>query len=350
MKTPKQKADEMALFGVRWEEVVPRRSWDESYDAVLVSFRCNGKVPSPYSCDNNECQLGMWCQTQRQRHREGHLSPEQEAKLESISGWYWSHQDKWTSASESLRDFIREEKGVPNPRSKDKRESELGKWCVQQRLRYGRGELDDERILILEGIEGWYWDLDEKWEVRLLSSRCFLSEHGHFPRRKGGSKLERQLSVWLGNQRRLEKEGKLSRDKILALSRLHDKKRISDVEIQRAMDAVDSVKERVEREGIEKISIRTKRALSKAKSKGANLGKNGAVLAKRNKETADLFAGALSGTISEIRAGGNTTIRGIARELNFRGIPSARGGEWGAKTVQRLLARIDEFDKKTERR
>jgi DNA invertase Pin-like site-specific DNA recombinase len=44
--------------------------------------------------------------------------------------------------------------------------------------------------------------------------------------------------------------------------------------------------------------------------------------------------------IEEIRAAGTSSLGGIAKALNDRGIPSPRGGRWQAVTVQRVLARL----------
>ncbi|BAQ49206.1 MULTISPECIES: recombinase family protein [Methylobacterium] len=46
----------------------------------------------------------------------------------------------------------------------------------------------------------------------------------------------------------------------------------------------------------------------------------------------------LAPIIEEIRADGSETLQAIARALNARRIPTARGREWSAVQVQRLLA------------
>ena len=43
--------------------------------------------------------------------------------------------------------------------------------------------------------------------------------------------------------------------------------------------------------------------------------------------------------IEDIRASGVSSLKGIAAELNSRGILTARGGQWYATTVRNLLAR-----------
>jgi Recombinase len=44
--------------------------------------------------------------------------------------------------------------------------------------------------------------------------------------------------------------------------------------------------------------------------------------------------------VRELQAAGATSLRGIADELNSRGIWTPRGGQWLAGSVSQLLARI----------
>jgi len=57
---------------------------------------------------------------------------------------------------------------------------------------------------------------------------------------------------------------------------------------------------------------------------------------KRQKAAAR--AADLAPVVAAIREDGITSASGIARALNARGIPSARGGAWQAIRVQMLLA------------
>ena len=60
---------------------------------------------------------------------------------------------------------------------------------------------------------------------------------------------------------------------------------------------------------------------------------------------ADARAKALAPTIRKLRKAGFVSINAIARELNERGIPTARGGKWHKSTVTRLLERLDRLDR-----
>ncbi len=94
------------------------------------------------------------------------------------------------------------------------------------------------------------------------------------------------------------------------------------------------------------ISERTKAALAAAKARGVKLGgrpeslKNTELGRQRGTEARRARAAArakdLAPVIEAIRAEGVTSATGVAKALNERGIPTARGGKWQAVQVQRL--------------
>jgi DNA invertase Pin-like site-specific DNA recombinase len=102
----------------------------------------------------------------------------------------------------------------------------------------------------------------------------------------------------------------------------------------------------------EAISRRTKEALAAAKARGVKLGNpNGAAALRRAGKggvalratvsgNADAFAEALTPVIDEIRSRDITSLRGIATELNDRGIVTRRGGRWHVSNVRNLLGRL----------
>ena len=92
------------------------------------------------------------------------------------------------------------------------------------------------------------------------------------------------------------------------------------------------------------ISQRTREALKVAKANGTVLGnpRLDEVRARgtaATKAEADRFARNTMPIIREIRAAGAESNRAVARALNARGVPTARGGQWSAVQVGSILAR-----------
>lgn len=104
----------------------------------------------------------------------------------------------------------------------------------------------------------------------------------------------------------------------------------------------------VAQDEVERISLRTKRALAARKAQGAVLGnrtnleeaqaKGRAVQASQ----AQQFAENVHPIVQQIRGAGMITLRQIAGALNARGIRTARGGEWSAAQVKFILDRVQE--------
>lgn len=83
------------------------------------------------------------------------------------------------------------------------------------------------------------------------------------------------------------------------------------------------------------------------KLKGAN--PNGAAAIKHlgNQEAANgarvkasIFAKQVAPVLASIQETGHTTTRAIARELNLRTVPTARGGQWTAQNVINIMGRL----------
>jgi DNA invertase Pin-like site-specific DNA recombinase len=99
------------------------------------------------------------------------------------------------------------------------------------------------------------------------------------------------------------------------------------------------------------ISTRTKDALAAAEARGKRLGGNRGNLPAVAKEGAKASVAAriakagsrasyLLPIIEELKASGAVSLRQIASGLNAKGINTARGGEWSAVQVQRVLEQL----------
>jgi DNA invertase Pin-like site-specific DNA recombinase len=98
------------------------------------------------------------------------------------------------------------------------------------------------------------------------------------------------------------------------------------------------------------ISATTKADLAAAKARGVTLGnpqnltnsariKGSAAASRSRAQRTDQRVQDLAPIIHEAKANGATSLRDLARVLNKRGIPTARGGQWTTQ-VSRLLERV----------
>lgn len=92
------------------------------------------------------------------------------------------------------------------------------------------------------------------------------------------------------------------------------------------------------------ISTRTRQALAAAKARGVTLGNPRLHEARKSAvdtvtAEADRFATNVLPIIREAQKAGATTLRQIAAALNARGVATARGGQWHAKSVSNVLER-----------
>jgi DNA invertase Pin-like site-specific DNA recombinase len=92
------------------------------------------------------------------------------------------------------------------------------------------------------------------------------------------------------------------------------------------------------------ISTRTRQALAAAKTRGVTLGNPRLHAARKSAvqavtAEADRFAANVLPIIREAQKAGATSLREIAGALNARGVATARGGQWHAKSVSNILER-----------
>jgi DNA invertase Pin-like site-specific DNA recombinase len=100
------------------------------------------------------------------------------------------------------------------------------------------------------------------------------------------------------------------------------------------------------------ISERTKAALAAAKARGVKLGNPNGARALRGKQVGNKQAVAavkanaehravnLRAIVDDLRSQGFTSVRGIASQLNDRGVLTPRGGSWHPTSAARLLSRL----------
>jgi DNA invertase Pin-like site-specific DNA recombinase len=150
----------------------------------------------------------------------------------------------------------------------------------------------------------------------------------------------------------IAKLDRLSRNAAFLLTLRDSGVKFAAVDLPEANDLTVGIMALVAQAEREAISRRTKEALAVARSRGVRLGNPQGVAALRRAgkgsaplraaiaRNADRHAQDLAPVIEDIRAGGATSLRAIAAELNARGMLTRRGGRWHVSTVVNLLDRL----------
>jgi hypothetical protein len=109
--------------------------------------------------DEDNVAVGNWVASQRRAYNKNELSTERQALLEKLPGWAWDALEaKWQQNLSDLREFAATEKHVNIP---EKHLGTYGRrldtWVKEQRKKYKKNDLSEERIKLLETIDEWSW-------------------------------------------------------------------------------------------------------------------------------------------------------------------------------------------------
>ncbi len=97
----------------------------------------------------------------------------------------------------------------------------LGRWVGAQRSRYSKGQLLPDRIVRLDAISGWTWDvLSTKWEERLQGPPLLRRSRRPRPRAQRLGRGRLPTRAWVSRQRSQYQSGKLDPGRALGLEEL----------------------------------------------------------------------------------------------------------------------------------
>ena len=141
------------IYGWYWNQ---DDLFNNHYEELKQFIETNKKLPSPYSKDPPEKQLGNWCSHTRVDKKKEQLSDEYIKKLEKLNGWFWEQEDPFEDHYDELKQWILINKKLPNQKSKDPLEKQFRSWYWNQRTNKMKGKLSDERIKQLEKLTELY--------------------------------------------------------------------------------------------------------------------------------------------------------------------------------------------------
>ncbi len=189
--------------------------WIKGFSSLKDYLKKNNhvKVPSKYK-DEDGFALGRWISDKRKKYRNGKLALDFVKQLESIESWVWvGFGLLQKNGLKQLKKFASKNQHVRVKGTfKDENNYSLGRWVSYQRREYKLGNLSRNRILQLESIKGWMWDIaKEDFEYGLRQLYKHVKRNGHawvHPRYEDQDGFK--LGNWTSHRRRAYLRGELS--------------------------------------------------------------------------------------------------------------------------------------------
>ena len=189
--------------------------WSKLFNELKIFKAENGHCDVPQRYKSNPL-LGAWVSIQRAFVKKKDYPAHRKQALEEV-GFLWNPKHaNWIAYYEALKSFNATfghfdvpKEYPPNPKLKN--------WCSEQRTRYRRGQLEQDRIAMLESI-GFVWKKKAKRASSMLESlREFKEQHGHcnVPNR---FKPNQPLATWVTTRRKAWREGKISDEELKHLN------------------------------------------------------------------------------------------------------------------------------------
>lgn len=215
------KEREQALndIGMVWNE--KDEAWEQMFRCAQIFYQTHKhlKVERKYKTHDGKA-LGSWMKHQRERAKNGLMTEDQKARLESI-GMIWDvNEEKWQRMYDCAQAYYLR-CGHLNVTQKDGKE--LCDWIRVQRQNHKMGAMSAERKFRLDTI-GMIWEAaynDLLWEQMFNCAKEFAQEHKHLRIHRDYKTPDGlALGSWVHAQRRAYREQSLSAERIKKLEEI----------------------------------------------------------------------------------------------------------------------------------
>lgn len=205
-----------------WEWDPVETQWTESYNLLKDFILKNNQFPIKNSSKNNEQFLPDWASRQRLNYKRSILSKEKISLLENLRYWDWDPvENQWQIGYKSLKNYLIKHNNFPSSRYIDNDDFKLGRWIDIQRKTYKLKKLPKEKILLLEQLPNWAWDVAEaQWHYGYELLKKFEDQNHYIPLKKYVENDGYRLGSWCSTQRTKYNKNKLVRDRIDLLEKI----------------------------------------------------------------------------------------------------------------------------------
>lgn len=217
-----KKANQLEAIGIQKDSVL-KRNWMQNYTLAKDFYQQNSHlaVDADYVTESG-IRLGVWIGSQREKYKQGRLSPEQIALLEDIDMHWDRYEAKWDAYYGYAVDYYNTHGDLFVPADYETADGvKLGAWLSTQRSKYKSHKLSQKQMARLERLN-IVWDYsDQLWHDGYRHAVEYNREYGDLNMKSAyichdGFKL----ASWIQNKRTAYKKGRLSHEKIVSLEKL----------------------------------------------------------------------------------------------------------------------------------
>ena len=215
-------------LGMAWDSKF-EQAWNRGLEEARAYFSEHGDldVPATYVSPSGY-RLGRWITTRREKGRAKH-SEKRCRQLDEL-GMVWEKQDSWEVRYALAADYFKTHGDLNIPGDYKADGIWLGKWINEQRqIRIGNRPgktLSAEQIARLDAL-GMVWDnrkhiqWSQAWEDQYREAKAFYDQNGHLSVPHSYLSSDgKKLGVWVFNQRKRKRQGKLPDEQVKMLEEI----------------------------------------------------------------------------------------------------------------------------------
>lgn len=213
--------NELNQRGFIWD--IEEYRWQVCFSAYKKYRTDNGVRLIPRNLVIAGWNISSWARRQRTYKRQGHrsLTPERVKLLDDIDFDWNPFNSSFEKGFEKLAAFHAREGSCDVPQRHIEDDFKLGIWCHNIRRQRSLNKITDKHIARLDAL-GFTWDpLASEWERNFGLLADHISRGGS-PRipKTFVTKTGVRLGVWIGNQKTLERNGRMTADRKMRLQNL----------------------------------------------------------------------------------------------------------------------------------
>jgi hypothetical protein len=158
-------------------------------------------------------KLGLWTSNQRQRSEA--LTTDQKQKLSALGFVFENiNEFQWKETYKVLKQYSIDHGNCVVPRTLKSKFATVGIWATMQRKLYLNGNLSEEKIALLNSLEGWYWEKLDKWMAQFGIFQEYLRSNSIDSIEPNTVFKKLRLNLFINKQRTFFNQGKFVKEQI----------------------------------------------------------------------------------------------------------------------------------------